>query len=104
MGERELWQFFREVRDAVGEGNRGETEQPYRSGTYMVTARAGEVELTVKDISEEDAILVAGELNERGVRAIVNGSILCPHCSERVPDRAFCVRCRSKLSESELEG
>ncbi|HEX7003089.1 MAG TPA: hypothetical protein VF168_02750 [Trueperaceae bacterium] len=98
MGERELWQFFREVRDAVAQGNRGAKEQPYRSGTFMVTARAGEVELTVKDISEEDAVLIAGELNERGVRALVNGSVLCPHCGERVPEQSFCVRCRRKLA------
>ena len=101
MGERELWQFFREVRDAVSEGNSGTSEQPYRAGTYMVTARAGEVELTVKDISEEDAVLIAGELNERGVRALVNASVVCPHCGERVPQQTFCVRCRGKLVDSE---
>jgi hypothetical protein len=98
MGERELWDFFREVRDAVGEGNRGSTTEPYRAGTFMVIARAGEVELTVKDVTEEDAILIAGELNERGVRALVRGSLQCPKCGERVPDQAFCVSCRSRLA------
>jgi hypothetical protein len=97
MAERDLWEFFREVQDAVSEGNRGVATQPYRSGTFMVTARAGEVELTVKDVSEEDAILIAGELGERGVRALVSGSVLCPNCGQRVPDQSYCVRCRAPL-------
>lgn len=97
MGERELWKFFEEVRDAVSRGNTGVGEQPYKSGTYMVTARAGEIELTVKDVSEEDAVLIAGELSDRGVRALVRGSRHCPGCGERVPDQDYCVRCRSKL-------
>jgi hypothetical protein len=63
----------------------------------MVTARAGEVELTVKDVSEEDAILIAGELADRGVRALVSGSLLCPSCGQRVPDQSYCVRCRAPL-------
>ncbi|MEX2542459.1 MAG: hypothetical protein WD314_11650 [Trueperaceae bacterium] len=98
MAERDLWEFFQEVRDAVGEGNRGSGAQPYRSGTFMVTARAGEVELTVKDVTEEDAILIAGELAQRGVRAVVSGSLVCPSCSERVPDQGYCVRCRAPLT------
>jgi hypothetical protein len=97
MAERDLWEFFREVRDAVNEGNRGVATQPYRSGTFMVTARAGEVELTVKDVSEEDAVLIAGELGERGVRAEVSGSLVCPACGQRVPDQSYCVRCRAPL-------
>jgi hypothetical protein len=97
MAERDLWEFFREVQDAVSEGNRGATAQPYRSGTFMVTARAGEVELTVKDVSEEDAILIASELVDRGVRALVSGSLLCPSCGQRVPDQSYCVRCRAPL-------
>ncbi|MEX2534881.1 MAG: hypothetical protein WD273_04695 [Trueperaceae bacterium] len=104
MGERELWQFFREVREAVSEGNRGATEQPYQSGTFMVTARAGDVELSVKDISEEDAVLITGELNARGVRASVHGSVVCSECGERVPAQSFCVRCRARLAPDELPG
>lgn len=101
MGERELWKFFREVREAVSEGNSGTTPQPYRSGTFMVTARSGDVELSVKDVTEEDAILIAGELSERGVRAMVSASLLCPACGERVPDQEFCIRCRAKLRPTE---
>lgn len=97
MGERELWEFFREVREAVDEGNRGDRPQPYRSGTFMVTALAGDVELTVKDVTEEDAVLIAGELGERGVRARVSGSLLCESCGQRVPDQEYCVVCRSRL-------
>lgn len=99
MAERDLWEFFREVRDAVGEGNRGSIEQPYRAGTFMVTARAGEVELTVKDVSEEDAILIAAELTARDVRAVVSGSLVCSSCGERVPDQSYCVHCRASLSD-----
>ena len=98
MGERELWQFFREVRDAVSDGNRGASSQPYRAGTFMVTARAGEVELTVKDISEEDAILISSELTDRGVRAFISSSRLCPECNRRVPDQAYCTNCRAPLN------
>jgi hypothetical protein len=101
MGERELWAFFREVRDAVSEGNEGARKQPYRPGTFMVTARAGEVELTVKDVTEEDAILIAGELTERGVRAMVSGSVICPGCGQRVPEQSYCIRCRAALTRPE---
>jgi hypothetical protein len=98
MGERELWEFFREVRDAVSEGNHGAVTHPYRSGTFLVMAQAGEVELTVKDVTEEDAILIAGELESRGVRALVWGSVLCQACGERVPDQTHCARCRARLA------
>lgn len=98
MAERDLWEFFSEVRDAVAEGNSGASTQPYRAGTFIVTAQAGEVELTVKDVSEEDAVLIAGELNQRGARALVTGSIHCPSCGRRVPDQSYCVACRAPLN------
>lgn len=97
MGETELWQFFREVREAVAKGNSGSSDHPYHPGTFMVTALAGEVELTVKDVTEEDAVLIAGELAGRGVRAMVSGSLNCPTCGHRVPDQDYCVRCRAPL-------
>ncbi|SRR5690625_2122803 len=99
MGEHELWQFFLEVQAAVEEGNAGLGPQPYRAGNHMVSALAGDVELSVKDISEEDAILIAGELKERGVRALVTGSRICGSCGRRVPDQAYCVSCRSRLTD-----
>lgn len=97
MNERKLWKFFREVNQAVSEGNSGRAPHPYLSGRFMVTARAGEVELTIKDISEEDAVLIASELRSLGARAVVSGSLLCPSCGQRVPDSAYCIRCRTKL-------
>ena len=89
--------YFREVRRAVTRGNRGLGTQPYRHGTFLVDACAGDVELTISDVTEEDAVLIAGELAELGVRAVVRGSRLCPHCGARVPDQASCVRCRRPL-------
>ena len=48
-------------------------------------------------VTEEDAVLIAGELGELGVRAVVRGSRLCPHCGARVPEQASCIRCRRPL-------
>lgn len=81
----------------MARGNRGLEPQPYRHGTFLVDACAGEVELTIRDVSEEDAVLIAGELSALGVRAVVRGSRVCPHCGARVPDQASCVRCRRPL-------
>ena len=89
--------FFREVRNAVARGNRGLETQPYRHGTFLVDACAGDVELTIQDVTEEDAVLIAGELGSLGVHAVIRGSRLCPHCGARVPDQASCVRCRRPL-------
>lgn len=99
MAEQErLWRFFRELQQAVQAGNSGRAAQPYRSGTFIVTALSGDVELSVSDISEEDAILIAGELKEQGIRVQVSGSVTCPSCGARVPEQDYCVRCRAKLS------
>ncbi|CAN5893360.1 hypothetical protein BH24DEI2_BH24DEI2_28240 [soil metagenome] len=96
--EQHLWHYFTEIKTAVDAGNRGDTVQPYISGTFMVTALSGEIEFTVSDISEEDAVLIAGELKDMGIRALVRGTQPCPRCGKRVPTQDHCVHCRSKLS------
>ncbi len=97
VSERELLNYFREVRQAVTQGNRGAAPHPYRRGDFMVCAQAGDIELTVQDISEEDAILIASELKALGAHAIVSGSLLCPRCGERVPAQSYCTNCRARL-------
>ena len=96
-----LWTYFREVRAAVAAANRGSGAQPYVGGTFMVSALADDVELTVADVSEEDAILIASELEAMGVKAVVRGSVVCPNCGERVPKQVYCVQCRVKLEGAE---
>lgn len=66
-----LWRYFREVRAAVERAHRGEGDHPYRRGDFVVHAEADEVVLTVRDVSEEDAILIASELAELGARTVV---------------------------------
>ncbi len=95
--ETELWQYFREVLAAVEAGNQGKAKHPYQQGTFMVSALAGEVEFTVKDISEEDAILIAADLQDMGIRAEMHASLICPACLQRVPKQDYCVQCRAKL-------
>jgi hypothetical protein len=97
VSERELWNYFREVRQAVNRGNRGDTPHPYRRGDFMVCAQAGDIELTVQDVSEEDAVLIASELKALGAHAVVSGSRLCNSCKERVPAQSYCTNCRAKL-------
>jgi hypothetical protein len=97
--KRDLWQYFQEVRGAVEAANRGDASQPYASGRFIVSAVSGEVELTVSDIAEEDAVLIASELSAMGVRAVVRASLVCPACGERVPAQDYCVRCRARLKE-----
>lgn len=97
--KRDLWQYFQEIRTAVEAANRGDASQPYASGRFIVAAVSGDVELTVSDIAEEDAILIASELNAMGVHAVVRASVLCPACGERVPAQAHCVRCRARLPD-----
>ena len=92
-----LWTYFREVRAAVNAANQGRSSQPYASGTFMVCALADDIELTISDVSEEDAVLIASELEAMGVRSVVRGSVICPSCEERVPKQAYCVRCRENL-------
>lgn len=92
-----LWQFFRELREAVERAHAGKASHPYRSGPFLVHAEAEDVELTLRDVSEEDAVLVAGELRALGARAVVRAQVTCPSCGHRVPDQAHCVRCRAAL-------
>ena len=98
MSEEALWKYVRELHEAVERGNRGDAPQPYRKGTFLVSARAGDIEVTVKDIAEEDAVLIAGELQAYGVRTVIRGSLACPHCGRRVPAQRYCARCRQRLS------
>lgn len=94
-----LWRYFREVREAVERANRGDGDQPYRPGDFLVRAEVGEIELTVRDVSEEDAVLIAGELAALGARTAVRALRACPSCGRRVPDQAYCVHCRSPLGD-----
>ena len=95
--EQHLWDYFTQVKTAVDAGNRGDTRQPYVGGAFMVTALSGDIEFTVSDISEEDAVLIAGELKDMGVRALVRGTLHCARCGKRVPAQDYCTHCRSKL-------
>ena len=92
-----LWAYFREVRAAVDRAHRSGAAHPYRRGDFLVHAEAHEVELTVRDVSEEDAILIASELSELGARTSIRVQRACPSCGRRVPDQAYCVQCRSAL-------
>ena len=96
--EDKLWNYFREVNAAVEAAKTGKGSLPYKRGSFIVTALSGDIELSVKDISEEDAILIAGELKDLGVKAIIQGSVICPACKKRVPEQSYCVQCRSKLN------
>lgn len=99
-----LWAYFREVREAVTRGNAGEGPQPYRAGAFLVHAEAGDVELTIRDVSEEDAVLIANELTERGARASLRRQTVCPTCGHRVPDQDHCVHCRARLDDDDRGG
>lgn len=92
-----LWHYFRDVNRAVQAANRGDGAQPYVRGTFMVSAYADDLELSVTDVSEEDAVLIAAELQEMGVRAVIRSSFVCPHCGLRVPQQDYCVNCRKRL-------
>ena len=96
-----LWDFFRELREAVERGNAGEAAQPYAPGDFMVHAEADEVELTVRDVSEEDAVLITSELRAAGVRAVMRGQRTCPACGRRVPDQDHCIHCRAPLRRAD---
>lgn len=101
--EQALLRYFRDIQAAVQSANQGKVSQPYRSGTFMVTALAGEIELTISDITEEDAILIVSELQEMGVKAIMRASIICRQCGVRVPLQEYCTNCRAKLPQSEVK-
>lgn len=96
--EQALWQYFREVSAAVDAANEGDANQPYAIGYFMIVAQAGDIELTVSNISEEDAILIASELRAGGVKVNVRDTVICPHCAKRVPKQAYCSHCRGKLN------
>lgn len=98
MSEARLWSFFREVRSAVARGKAGEDAAPYRHGDFMVLAEAEDTELTLRDVSEEDAVLIAGELRELGARAVVRALVSCPNCGRRAPEQAYCVACRAPMA------
>lgn len=68
----------------------------------MVSAFADDIELTVSDISEEDAILIAAELEAMGAHAVIRSSTICPKCGLRVPQQTHCVGCRAKLPTTPL--
>lgn len=97
VSEDALWKYVRELHAAVEKGNRGDAPHPFQKGLFLVSARAGDIEVTIKDIAEEDAILIADELGSYGVRTVIRGSVACPHCSERVPAQRYCTHCRQRL-------
>lgn len=92
-----LRRFFAEVTAAVAAANDGVAAQPYRRGTFIVSAVAGDVEVTLKDVSEEDAILIAGDLRALGAHVVLRGARTCPACGALVPDQGHCVVCRAPL-------
>jgi hypothetical protein len=100
MQDKALWQYFREIHEAVQNAEAGKDSPPYKSGTFMVTAIADEVEFTVKDVSEEDAILIASELQARGVQATLYATVICPNCHQRVAQISHCSSCRARLPQS----
>lgn len=93
-----LRRFFAEVTAAVASAHEGEADLPYRHGRFVVDAVAGDVEVTLKDVSEEDAILIAADLRELGARVVVRGSVVCGRCGALVPDQERCVACRAPLA------
>lgn len=100
MSDDALWKYVRELHAAVERGNRGMDPQPYRKGTFLVAARSGDIEVTVKDVAEEDAVLIASELRSYGAHAVIRGSLECPSCGERVPAQRNCTHCRARLPSS----
>lgn len=98
-----MWKYFRDVSTAVSAANGAGGAQPYARGSYMVSAFADDLELSVTDVSEEDAVLIAAELKTMGVRAVIRHSFVCPHCGLRVPEQDYCVNCRKRLPERSQE-
>ncbi|MDQ3397905.1 MAG: hypothetical protein M3511_09070 [Deinococcota bacterium] len=95
--EQDLWRYIKELLAAVEAANRGKGSQPYLNGAFIVSAVSGDTELSISDVSEEDAVLIAAELKEVGVHAVIRASVICPTCKERVPRQDYCVSCRGKL-------
>ena len=88
-----LWSWFRELRTTVEAANAGHGEHPFRRGDFEVRAVADEVELTLRDVSEEDAVLIASELRTLGATARVIALATCPRCGGRAPAEALCSAC-----------
>ncbi len=99
MDDHPLWQYFRDVSAAVRTANGDGGTHPYARGNYIVAAFADDIELSVTDVSEEDAVLIAAELGAMGVRAVIRHSFVCPYCGLKVPEQDYCVNCRRKLPE-----
>ncbi len=99
MDDHPLWKYFRDVSTAVSAANQSGSAQPYVRGAYMVSAFEGDLELSVTDVSEEDAVLIAAELKAAGVRAVIRNSFVCPYCGLKVPAQDYCVNCRKRLPE-----
>ncbi|MEM7736518.1 MAG: hypothetical protein AAF267_12080 [Deinococcota bacterium] len=95
--EQALWQYFCDVSEAVDDANERGKGQPYASGQFMIVAQAGDIELTVNNVTEEDAILIAAELRTGGVNVSVRDTVICPTCQQRVAKQSYCTSCRSKL-------
>lgn len=98
MQENALWRYFEEVTQAVQESNRRGKGHPYRRGTFLVSAIAGDVELNVSNITEEDAILIVAELTQHGIKASYTATIICNTCQQRVAQQTYCTSCRNRLS------
>lgn len=97
VSERALWNYFKEVKSAVDAANQGRGNHPYMAGTFLVVALADDIEFTISGVTEEDAVLIASELRDLGVRALIRATTICSVCGERVPQQAHCVKCRAKL-------
>jgi hypothetical protein len=95
--EQALWQYFCDVSEAVDSANQRSQNQPYASGQFIIVAQAGDIELTVSNVAEEDAILIAAELRAGGVNVNVRNTLICPNCQQRVARQSYCTFCRSKL-------
>jgi hypothetical protein len=97
MQDNALWRYFEEVTTAVQESNRRGQGHPYRRGTFLVMAIAGDVELTVSNVTEEDAILIVAELRQSDIKASYAATVICGQCQQRVAQQSYCSACRAKL-------
>lgn len=91
-----LWSWFRELRTTVEAANAGDGDHPFRRGDFEVHAAADEVELTLRDVSEEDAVLIASELRSLGATARLVALADCPGCGHRGPAESPCPDCASE--------
>lgn len=94
-----LTAYLNELDEAVYHAQHTQSSLPFKRGSFIVSARGEELEVNIKNITEEDAILIASELEARGVHVAVYGTLRCPYCHEQVPKQRYCVHCRHKLSE-----